>query len=332
MSLSPRVVFFGRELDLTSDVSLGRYAEFCRWLQFELKVTRPTVIFLDLPSRWRELKIRQACRGSTFLLVRIEPKTVNPRQYLPTLQHRFSSIVGGHGVSDHELRWKTGYTLPSKGRPSLDLEDQPWEIVTVASRKFSLVSEEAYSARDRVVLQLAKAGFTVLVIGDGWARPNIKPVLAALLRTPFSFISVASSARKIWDWFFKPPRHSNLRFTGHIPNEAPFVASSKCTLVIENELSYQSEKLVEAAASARKLIYLGSTIGLKAHESDRFMAYNNEEDLSRAISSGRVGTFLNTETENRGTWVLPRECLEHLEIGRALSRLSEIVLAEIEKN
>lgn len=325
-AMANQVVLFGRELLPNAKESGHKYAELSNWLMYDFPTRSPTVFFIDLPSRRVEFKFRSKCRNYFMVLVRIEPPTVNPRQYSPSINARFDAVIGGHEPPNRSvIPWTTGYQIPVRVDESKETVNSKG-VVFIASRKISFVTGEMYSTRDLVVQALANRGSLVRVVGAGWGKPSSKPVLSALIRTPSS----AADPQLVWknaaQWYLKKPKSERIEYAGYRSDVASLMAAHECTLVIENELSYVSEKLVNAIQASRKILYLGSESALPNFRCACFMGYSKVTDLMLDIQSGVVDDFISQNaTCSPSCHKEAQELLESLRIEPRLEALKHIL-------
>ncbi|MDA8736836.1 hypothetical protein N9M34_00545 [Aquiluna sp.] len=291
--MSNCVVFFGNEVTREDNMSFGRYEQLVHWLLNNPKLEQPILYLIDLPNYRSEQKLRRAYPNHRLVLIRVEPPTVNPRQYSARVQKRFSLVVGGHAlIKEPILKWKTGYEIPKFSAPTANSQSYT-DFTFVAARKFSVVSNEQYSTRDAVLRALQRAGLTTTIVGAGWDRPRWKPVAAAILRTPLRSINPAKLLMNTVAWFFLSPRGPHLRFVGQVDAVQDYLASCRATLVMENETTYSSEKLVNAIQASRRIVYFGKSRPLGEMHADCFRSYSEPRQLLRDIHSGAIASFLS---------------------------------------
>jgi hypothetical protein len=204
---------------------------------------------------------------SRRLLIAFEPKAVNPAQHSRRVREKFAkSVVMSPlqilGESDQVLT--LGALVPNEVNIHLALDagsQRENAIVILNENKFSFVPGNNYKLRQLAIQELAKAGWQVHVGGANWTRGiswQIRKQLESLLFAIFS-----GSAVSLGNLRFSPRNWSrNITFHGRIPDGFAFMRRYKFALVIENDMSYVSEKLPNAILSGCVPVFVGPDLAL----------------------------------------------------------------------
>lgn len=202
---------------------------------------------IEVPvNRWGLVQIPSAV-GANGLLVIQEPKVVRPRNSSAKAMNQFASVMkvgrpGNQGpIFWPVIRPASGSTL--FGKPKLQ------RACLVASDNLSFIDGELYSLR-RTVL---RHSHLVDLYGRGWNAPLKSKLRKALYETWIAVTSGLSwSFKSFWGYF---PRQRN--YGGALQIKEETVSRYKVSVVIENDASYVSEKLLEAIQSGSIPVYVG---------------------------------------------------------------------------
>lgn len=284
-----KVIFFGtRYVPGRSDPKvLGKYKPVVQKLVSD--GTRRVVCF-DRPGFLVEFS-NLAAFGRNSILIRIEPRVVNPRQYGGLTAGLYGKVIGGANEDGRGSYWSTWYEEMSGMTTTQQFE--PYDIGIIASRRLSLVVGENYSLRSRAIEALANQKLRVLVTGSGWGRNSIKEALSALSRSPRGVL--VRGYRSLLEWFTYRPQVS-VNYQGYVSDSASHFSMVRACLVIENTSTYSSEKLIQAVSTGKKVIYVGDFDYLPSSNCFCFRAFRNGADLIASIEDGTISRILSQPT------------------------------------
>ena len=210
-------------------------------------------------------------------LIMLEPPAVYPSQYLARVSRRYSIILAPGNFSsnkplEHFIPWPYE-CIPNPSSPtdpdfelnervqenidSLLFDYEEWSkrtyfLTMVNANKVSAVKDENYSLRRIYAKQIDKKFLTVF--GDLWGSSFLSKLLHRLSVLAFSI-------RNIF-----PPNlihiYGNLHWKyltsgGTVVDKQKIIQASKFSLIIENNESYVSEKLIDALINGSIPVYFG---------------------------------------------------------------------------
>ena len=250
------------------------------------------VFVFDLPRRFSraERKVRQS-RGKKILL-RFEPKAVNPLLYEPGVEQTYNIVlnIGGQdhlGCDPSPLKWPY-FPHPNPAKPKQDNVHSPGAIrghsqssfgskihpiSLIVSNKVSWSAPSNYGLRRRLALQRKK--LNLCVFGMYWDDSRWKK-LQKNLRIYLFLLSQG---------FLPKPIHliENLGF-GRIESipaildKFEVIAQSEFHLVIENSSTYVSEKLIDAMIGGAIPIYFGPELSVYGIPRDSYIRFPKQPE------------------------------------------------------
>jgi hypothetical protein len=270
-------------------------------------------------------------------LVRLEPRCVNPNQYQPSIEKLYGNIVVVSPLQQNkanQILWRSGYLPDSKQLvrkiyECRNIEKLP-EICIVNQNKFSFIKGELYSFRQSAINRFLASGITLNLAGGDWGKSRIWN-LKSRLRT---FKDCLSYYRILTlKGFFVSTNISspNLIYHGRVSDSVDFMANFKFALVIENEASYVSEKLINAIVAGCVPIYCGPNLSQFGLPSG--IAIETGKDLSsiitgfQSLSELEIHNVLLTGLE----WLKSVETQERWGVKPSYFRLARILSEIIEK-
>jgi hypothetical protein len=199
-------------------------------------------------------------------LVRLEPKCVNPTQYRKSIEKLYENIIVVSPLQKsqaNQIVWESGY-LPN----STDLlKKLNWcrsivkkpGICFVNQNKFSFIKGELYTLRRRAINEFLAKGFAFDLAGGDWDRSkmwDLKSRLSCFKNTLINYRFMTLKGFLTWIDIKNP----NLNYHGKVLDSVEFMANFRFALIIENEASYVSEKLLNAIIAGCVPIYCGPNL------------------------------------------------------------------------
>jgi hypothetical protein len=199
-------------------------------------------------------------------LVRLEPKCVNPTQYRKSIEKLYKNVVVVSPLQksqNNQIIWDSGY-LPN----SIALENKlikcrstvkNFEICFVNQNKFSFIKGELYTFRRAAINEFLRKGISFNLAGGDWDKGkmwDLKSRLSCFKNTLASYRSITLKgflARV-------DMKNTNLNYHGKVVDSIDFMAGFRFALIIENEASYISEKLLNAIIAGCVPIYCGPNL------------------------------------------------------------------------
>lgn len=230
----------------------------------QLPVTGGVILIVDLlPKTYRQVMGRQFSNLKKILIC-VEPAAVNPFQYRLDIQSKFGTVyvpTQNQAVSPTNKIWQSGYVF-SEELKQIDRIQFPVQrnidIGIINQNKFSAVRGELYSFRRNIINALARQKkATITVAGKDWTRGFLWHLFKQL------HAAAISTRGKKWPKVSKIYRlkKSNWVSTpGPVDSEFTFLRDTRVALVIENESTYSSEKLVNALISGCTVVYVGPEV------------------------------------------------------------------------
>ncbi len=190
-------------------------------------------------------------------LIRVEPIVVNPFQYQKGIEEKYGKIVV---ISPNELKspkhlyWESGYInfeklkkLPNKSESG---------VAIINENKFSFIQGSNYKLRKKVINEFLRNEQAVKLAGKNWNQ-----TLTWHLRSQASaaLIGLMNNKRIELSQFQFPLQIKStwLEYAGRVPSALEFLSQSKFAIVIENDSTYVSEKLLNALIAGCIPLYVG---------------------------------------------------------------------------
>jgi hypothetical protein len=246
-------------------VSQGQGYSQSRWVKFVSALDssgfwateNQVAVFIDLNLSPFTLYQLIKLRNHQKILVRVEPRSVNPVQFTKCVRRYFDLCIDELSVSDGnaELTWPAGFDLESA--PAEDSQRR-YQVGALIGQKISFYKDSQYHLRVRLLEALQREKVKVCYAGRGWNRGGIhkaKAIARALFLNYFFRLPFLNPRDSITG--LRKPR---LPYLGefHFPSE--FYKTVKVALVVENESLAVSEKIFEALGSDCSVVYLGKPL------------------------------------------------------------------------
>ena len=232
------------------------------------------IAFNHSANLYRDFIETGGAKANTVLL-RSEPSSVYPAQYQEKIERLYGNIYTFGATTDLEsklIAWPYYYNpnplTPNDWSASLrgELEElinrqehkldnwktRTFQLTMVASNKVSSSATNNYQLRRRFAVQLPSS--MLHVFGNLWDSKILSKISHRLRVLGFALrTGVAPSLSQLYgNLFQKYPT-----FCGGILNKHDVIRDSKFSLVIENNDSYVSEKLIDALVGGSIPIYFG---------------------------------------------------------------------------
>lgn len=190
-------------------------------------------------------------------LIRVEPIVVNPYQYQIGIEEKYGKIVV---ISPNELKsaknlyWESGYidfenleTFPNQSETG---------IAIINERKFSFIQGSNYKLRQRVIEEFLRNEQPIKLAGKNWNQTltwDLKKQVFAALQ------GLKDNKGIVLSQFQFPLRVKSpwLEYAGRVSSARKFLSQSKFAIVIENDSTYVSEKLLNALIAGCIPLYEG---------------------------------------------------------------------------
>lgn len=207
-------------------------------------------IAIDHNENEIELLTDRRKKGLYNVLLRSEPFCVLPQAYLPDTETLYNRVVSmGRPVAENCSHWPQFWDRDQNTEfGALRLTDK---AVLVNANKLSLFEPENYTLRRECIKKLTNLDF----FGEGWNLSIVKRLRTLLIevrKQPFT--QVLARSKHVKYWFTKwPLTYSPL-------DKSEVIKKYKISVVIENEITYMSEKLFDAFLSGCIPVYVGPDV------------------------------------------------------------------------
>ena len=188
---------------------------------------------------------------SKRMLVRVEPRSVHPRQYRNKWVNQFGRVLvlsPHQKTSDTDEIWMGGH-LPTRAAVLAHVQsssgiEKAEHIGIINENKSSAVKGNLYTLRGNAIRALSKAGFKTDVGGVSWDNSLFWHIMNSIRSVAYA---ISQGCLPHWSAFRSPLREGpNLRLHGRVDSQIEFFAQYQFALVIENEATYVSEKILNA--------------------------------------------------------------------------------------
>lgn len=193
-------------------------------------------------------------------LIRVEPVVVNPFQYQNYVENKYGSIVV---ISPNELKgpknlyWESGYIDFEKIEKNSSFTQSG--IALINENKFSFVPGSNYKLRKKVIDQFIRNEQLINLAGMNWGEGyfwHIRKQVSALRTAAINQQGVSLSQVQ----FRLKVKSPWINYVGRVESAHTFLGKSKFAIVIENDSTYVSEKLLNALIAGCIPIYTGPSL------------------------------------------------------------------------
>jgi hypothetical protein len=258
-------------------------------------------------------------------LIRVEPVVVNPFQYQERIQNKYESIVV---ISPNELKgprnlyWKSGY---------IDFEkienissDNRTGIALINENKFSFVPGSNYKLRKKVIDGFIENKLPLNLAGMNWDNGyawHFRKQASALRTAIKNHQGVALSQTQ----FRLKVESPWINYAGRVESAQAFLAKSKFAIVIENDSTYVSEKLLNALIAGCIPIYSGPPLSIYGIPSE--VALNVGKQPNEFVSAYLDTPILELEKVRRlgQNWIHSEDARKRWSVTEGFGRLIDII-------
>jgi hypothetical protein len=185
------------------------------------------------------------------ILYRSEPFCVLPVAYKPETSALYSSIIsfGKSEIMNDGMHWPQYF--PAEGQLEWGVHDRLPRAALINANKLNLSPSELYSLRRESIHKIDE----IDLFGENWNsnfNERLKVLIIEVMKDPMRNLVAASSHSRHW--------FANWPETASPVDKISVLQRYKFALVIENELSYMSEKLFDAFFAGCIPIYVGPEV------------------------------------------------------------------------
>jgi hypothetical protein len=219
------------------------------------------LVFFDLDRKKFHKYKKYLNSDAKKILIRSEPASVLPFQFSSKNLAVIDNIISLGATTSLKNGNETRFPWPIKdtffNHKNYSLKSSSQGTSILVSNKFSFHKNSNYYLRS----ELISSHKSLEVAGKDWGG-----ISTSLLRQRFGSIADIPDLIKLKALKFSMPefvRSLNFKpniYHGSISNKLEFLQRFRCSLVIENENSYLSEKLLESVLSGVPTIYVGPEI------------------------------------------------------------------------
>ena len=259
-------------------------------------------------------------------LIRVEPIVINPYQYQVEIEDMYGKIVviaPSEIKSEKTIYWKSGY-IDFQSIKRLKNEIRRSGIGLINENKFSLVPGSNYKLRKRIIDEFLRNDQSVKLAGKNWDRSAVWH-----LRKQASAFRIASkfSSKLDLTQFQRPLnlKSPSLEYFGQVDSAIGFLSECKFAIVVENESTYVSEKLLNAIIAGCIPLYVGAELSDYEIPEEVVVIMNNSPKLFREsvvnISESHCKSILAKGQE----WISSQEAINRWSVHKGFERLIEII-------
>jgi hypothetical protein len=185
------------------------------------------------------------------ILYRSEPLCVLPIAYEPEIIALYNSIIsfGKSEIIEGRMHWPQYF--PGEEELGWGIHDRLPRAALINANKLNLRSSELYSLRREAIKKIEG----IDLFGENWNsnfKDRIKVFVIEVMKDPIRHLVATSSHCRYW--------FTNWPETASPADKISVMQRYKFALVIENELSYMSEKLFDAFFAGCIPIYVGPEV------------------------------------------------------------------------
>lgn len=251
-------------------------------------------------------------------LIIVEPKSVHPRQYIESVRNGYGHVLAlsqRHLLGAEGEIWRGGHLeLPSKVVSEVEIsktfQRKPKTIGMINENKFSLVSGSLYKKRYLVIKEFLERNQEFHLAGKNWGKGNVwsiaKNIHAGSIALRSKQLPRVNQCRLSLDL-----SNPSLKYHGRVSSQLEFLRSLEFAVVIENEPTYLTEKLLNAIIAGCIPLFLGPPLsefgvpdgvavqinGTRGSFYEAFR-YSNPDQIASILHQGR-NWITNPETLNR---------------------------------
>ena len=224
----------------------------------------PVLVFDATKSVIQDLR-SQGVPRSDCILIRVEPRSVNPMQYQKWMKDFFFRSFCPTNIQNtlpSDENWQSGYLKSTQqllDNATSSLGSRRYSYGLINQNKYSCIKGELYDLRRKTVKAFDMKGLPLTVAGKDWQRGvawvtlrYIHAALIALAAGSWPVVHMQRSLKKL----------RIVQFLGRVESESDFLSNCEVAIVIENECTYSSEKLLNALIAGCLIVYVGPNLDL----------------------------------------------------------------------
>ena len=253
------------------------------------------------------------------ILYRSEPSCVLPRAYEPEITELYTSVIsfGKSEMTNGGMHWPQYF--PGKGQSLWEIYDRLPRAVLINANKLNLTPSELYSLRRKSIKKIEG----IDLFGENWNsnfKDRLKTLAIEVMKDPSRNLVVAPSHSRHW--------FSNWPETASPADKISVMQRYKFALVIENELSYMSEKLFDAFFAGCIPIYVGPEV--TDYKVPKELVIQCKPTVASLIEGLEIATKINFENyqEKLKNWLMSESMKESHDGVRLTNRAIERTLTE----
>lgn len=304
-------------LTVSSTSSFRHYLSTMNLLSMNFDASESLFVCLDLDrDSLRFMKVHKIPKDRA-LLVRYEPRVVCPENYRDSYLARFGKVIDiGRPWASQGANWPQNWP-PKISRATGGLPQNQNRLVMVNANKLSFIKGEMYSLR-----RLSMRTLPLDTFGFGWDNTwpqKIRTLAGELLISVRNHQIPSLLASR---WWFSHPRN----YLGECSNKIEVMSNYRFALVIENDLSFVSEKLFDALFSGCIPIYVGANLEFLDLPSGLvFESAANSRDILATFVRAQ-GVEFNAWSKLRDSYLANESTIRDNASSEVFREISEIIL------
>jgi|688.fasta_scaffold52693_5 hypothetical protein len=262
-------------------------------------------------------------------LIRVEPVVVNPFQYQPSVENKYGNIIvisPCEAKTDRYIYWESGYIDFNLIKPTNTQLRSGTGMIN--NNKFSFVVGSNYKLRKKIIELFVANDKLFKLAGKDWDKKifwYLRKQASALLRVNLALSQVSPSQ-------FQLPlscNSSNFKYFGRVESVISFLSECKFAVVIENDSTYVSEKLLNAVIAGCVPIYHGPP--LQSYGIPSSIAINLSDcslDFLKAVET--TSEFNCNQIIKAGkNWIKSVETQERWSVHKGFERLVKVMKSQL---
>lgn len=253
------------------------------------------------------------------ILYRSEPFCVLPVAYKPETIALYNSIIsfGKSELLNDGMHWPQYF--PGEEQPGWGIHDRLPRAALINANKLNLSSSELYSLRRESIKKIEG----IDLFGENWNsnfKDRIKVLVIEVMKDPIRHLVATSSHTRYW--------FANWPETASPADKISVMQRYKFALVIENELSYMSEKLFDAFFAGCIPIYVGPEV--TDYKIPKELVIQCKPTVASLIEGLEIAMKTNFENyqEKLKNWLMSESMKESHDGVRVTNRAIERTLTE----
>lgn len=262
-------------------------------------------------------------------LIRVEPIIVNPFQYRKATEDHYGKIVV---ISPNELKtpknlyWQSGYIDFDKIEFFRNKAESGVAIIN--ENKYSFVPGSNYKLRKKVIDEFLKNRINIRVAGKNWDQNLVwqakKQISAAVSSARYygkiDLSQVQFPLRTDSPW---------MDYLGRVESAQEFLSQSKFAIVIENDSTYVSEKLLNALIAGCIPLYCGPSLVTYEIPEGVGICLQSSPDKFVEAALGTPEVELEKVRQVGRDWITSLEAKKRWSVNEGFERLINIIKARI---